>query len=266
MARHLPATPLRRRGIAALLAAALLCTVTATGAGAQDRSARQAQEDSANDPLEPVNRGIFWFNEGLDTVLLRPTAKVYRTVLPDPARTGIRNVLRNLRSPLDLANQLLQGDVPGAGNVIKRFVINSTVGLAGLIDVAAEKGIPYEYESLDQTFAVWGVPEGPYLVLPVLGSSSLRDAFGTAGEFFADPISNYASNTDRTWISYTRAGLYAIDTRSEYLDALDDVKRNSFDYYASMRSLYRQRRDGWIRDGKADMTQMPDIPDYDNPQ
>jgi phospholipid-binding lipoprotein MlaA len=264
MVRQMPAPPKRRRGVAVMLAAALLCTVTATGAMAQEGRTPQARSDDANDPLESMNRGIFWFNEGVDYVLLRPAAEVYRTVVPDPARTGIRNVLRNLRSPLDLANQLLQGDVEGAGNVVKRFAINSTVGLAGLIDVASDNGIPYEYESLDQTFAVWGVPEGPYLVLPVLGSSSVRDAFGTAGEYFGDPVSNYASNTDRDWISYTRAGLYALDTRAEYIDALDDVKRNSFDYYASMRSLYRQRRDGWIRDGKADVTQMPDIPDYDN--
>jgi phospholipid-binding lipoprotein MlaA len=264
MVRHMPAPSKRRRGIAAMLAAILLCTVTTAGAMAQANQTPQAKSDDANDPLEPMNRGIFWFNEGVDSVLLRPAAKVYRTVVPDPARTGIRNALRNLRSPLDLANQLLQGDVEGAGNVIKRFAINSTVGLAGLIDVAADNGIPYEYESLDQTFAVWGVPEGPYLVLPLLGSSSVRDTFGTVGEYFGDPVSNYASNTDRDWISYTRAGLYALDTRAEYIDALDDVKRNSFDYYASMRSLYRQRRDGWIRDGKADVTQMPDIPDYDN--
>lgn len=219
--------------------------------------------EDVNDPLEPVNRAVFWVNEGLDVVLIKPAAKVYRTVLPTPVQKGVRNVLRNLRAPLDLTNQLLQGDWDGAGNVLRRFTINTTVGLGGLMDVAAAHGMPYEYESLDQTLAVWGIPEGPYLVLPLLGSSSVRDAAGFAGEYFADPVSNYASNTDREWISYTRAGLTALDTRAEYIEALDDVKRNSFDYYASMRSLYRQRRDGWIRDGKPDMDQMPEIPDYD---
>lgn len=228
-----------------------------------DNQVAQIQSEDVNDPLEPVNRAIFWVNEGLDVVLIRPAAKVYRTVLPTPAQKGVRNALRNLRSPLDLTNQLLQGDWDGAGNVLKRFLINSTVGLAGLIDVAGDNGIPYEYESLDQTLAIWGIPEGPYLVLPLLGPSSLRDATGTAGEFLADPVSNYASNTDREWVNYTRAGLSALDTRAEYIEALDDVKRNSFDYYASMRSLYRQRRDGWIRDGKPAVEQMPDIPDYE---
>lgn len=266
MARPSTDTALRRSGLAALLASVLATSAPVVShAQSTDSQVAQAQRqaDSTNDPLEPFNRGVFWFNEGVDYVLLRPAAEVYRAVLPDPAQTGIRNVLRNLRSPLDFTNQLLQGDTKGAGDVIKRFVINSTVGIVGLVDVAAENGIPYEYESLDQTLAVWGLPEGPYLVLPVLGSSSVRDAFGTAGEFFADPVSNYASNTDRDWISYTRAGLYAVDTRASYIDALDDIKRNSFDYYASMRSLYRQRRDGWIRDGAPDVSQMPDIPDYD---
>ncbi|QJE73821.1 VacJ family lipoprotein [Aerophototrophica crusticola] len=217
-----------------------------------------------NDPLEPVNRGIFWFNEALDAVLIRPVAEIYRAVLPDPAQRGVRNVLQNLRSPLDLANQTLQGDWDGAGDVVKRFAINTTVGLGGLIDVAGKNGIPYEYESFDQTLAVWGVPEGPYLVLPVIGSSSLRDAVGFGAEFYADPVSNYASNNDADWFTYGRAGLTVADTRAGYIDVIDDLKRNSFDYYAAMRSLYRQRRDNWIRDGAADPSQLPDIPDYDD--
>lgn len=216
-----------------------------------------------NDPLEGMNRGIFWFNEQVDTVLLRPAAQVYRAVLPTPAQNGVRNAMRNLRSPLDFANQLLQADVEGAMNVLGRFIINSTIGLAGLIDVAAENGIPYEYESLDQTFAVWGIPEGPYLVLPILGPSSVRDAAGLAGELYADPVTNWAQNTDRDWIVYTRAGLVGVSTRADLLEPLDDLKRNSMDYYAAMRALYRQRRDGQIRDGAPDPSSLPAIPDYD---
>lgn len=254
---------LRRTALAALLGTALVVMPAAAQQNMPDAQVAAGPAEDVNDPLEPINRGIFWFNEGVDIVLIKPAAKVYRTVLPTPAQKGVRNVLRNLRSPLDLTNQLLQGDWHGAGNVFRRFVINTTVGLGGLIDVAADKGMPYEYESLDQTLAVWGVPEGPYLVLPLLGSSSLRDATGLAGEFLADPVSNYASNTDRDWFNYTRAGLTALDTRAEYIEAIDDIKRNSFDYYASMRSLYRQRRDGWIRDGKPDVEQMPEIPNYE---
>lgn len=259
------------------LATALALAVTAVPVAAQDNAATPSPAlnvdnaalvaagpaEDVNDPLEPVNRAIFWVNEGLDVVIIRPAAKVYRTVLPTPVQKGVRNVLRNLRSPLDLTNQLLQGDWHGAGDVLRRFTINTTIGLGGLMDVAADHGMPYEYESLDQTLAVWGIPEGPYLVLPLLGPSSVRDATGFVGEYFADPVSNYASNTDQDWITLTRGTLTALDTRAEYIEALDDVKRNSFDYYASMRSLYRQRRDGWIRDGKPDVEQMPDIPDYE---
>jgi phospholipid-binding lipoprotein MlaA len=217
---------------------------------------------SDNDPLEGVNRAIFWFNDGVDTVVIRPLAVVYKAILPTPAQNGVRNFMRNLRSPLDLANQLLQGDVDGAGTVLGRFLLNSTVGLGGLIDVAADNGLEYEYESLDQTLAVWGVPEGPYLVLPLTGPSSVRDAVGFVGESYADPVTNWARNTDRNWIIYTRIGLVGLSTRADLLEPLDDLKRNSLDYYAAMRALYRQRRDGLIRDGAPDPSQLPAIPDY----
>lgn len=223
----------------------------------------EAHRDDANDPLEPINRGVFWFNEILDKVIIRPVAEVYRTVLPDPVRTGVRNVLQNIRSPLDLTNQLLQGDLEGAGNVVKRFAINTTVGLGGLIDVAGQNGIPYQYESFEQTLATWGIPEGPYLVLPVVGSSSLRDGPALFLEAWVDPVTRYAGNNDAEWFTYGRAGLIIADTRAEYIQVIDDLRANSFDYYAAFRSLYRQRRDGWIRDGAPDPNQFPDIPEAD---
>ncbi|TWB38855.1 MlaA family lipoprotein [Nitrospirillum viridazoti] len=240
-------------------------TEVAEAKTAEARAAIAAsQEEDANDPLEGMNRAIFWFNEGVDTVLLRPAAKVYRTVMPDFAQTGIRNVLWNLRSPLTLANKLLQGDWDGAEVATERFLINSTIGLGGLIDVAGDHGLTYEYESFDQTLAVWGVPEGFYLVLPVLGPSTLRDAVGFGVEAYGDPVSRYLSNTHDDWASYTRAGVYAVDLRAQYLDVLDDMKRNSVDYYATMRSLYRQRQNNYIRNGKVDPDQFPSIPDYDS--
>ncbi|ACI98174.1 VacJ like lipoprotein, putative [Rhodospirillum centenum SW] len=220
-------------------------------------------EEDVNDPLEPLNRGIFWFNEAFDVVLFRPLAEIYRAVVPDPMQVGVRNVLQNLRAPLDLTNQILQGDWDGAGTVTKRFVINSTVGLAGLIDVAAKNGLPYEYESFDQTLAVWGLPEGPYIVLPLLGPSSLRDGPALFAESWADPVARLADGTDREWINYTRIGLVAIDARASYIEVVDDLRANSFDYYAARRSLYRQQRNGLIRDGRSDPAQFPDIPDYD---
>ncbi|WP_240002294.1 VacJ family lipoprotein [Oleisolibacter albus] len=255
---------LRRLATAATWLLVLSSTALSTSlATAQEAPPAPTEADNTNDPLEPINRGVFWFNELLDVVLLRPAAEIYREVVPDPAQTGVRNALRNLRSPLDLANQTLQGDWDGAGNVLKRFALNTTVGIGGLIDVAAQQGIPYEYESFDQTLAVWGVPEGPYLVLPLIGASSVRDAVGFGAEYLGDPVSLYASNNDLEWANYTRAGLTVLDTRAGYIDVIDDLRRNSFDYYAAMRSLYRQRRDGWIRDGAPDASRLPDIPDYE---
>jgi phospholipid-binding lipoprotein MlaA len=248
-----------------LIAAVALtgCASTSQPAGAQTGTAPLVQDD-VNDPLEPFNRGMFWVNEVLDKVLLRPAAEVYRAVLPDPVQTGVLNVLRNLRSPLDLTNQVLQGDWDGAGNVVKRFVINTTVGVGGLIDVAAGEGIPYQYESFEQTLAVWGVPEGPYLFLPIIGASSLRDGPALFAETWVDPVSRGFTNNDAEWVNYSRIGLVILDTRAGYIEVIDDLRTNSFDYYAAFRSLYRQRRNGWIRDGAPDPDQFQDIPDAAN--
>ncbi|MDE1148295.1 MAG: VacJ family lipoprotein [Azospirillaceae bacterium] len=220
-----------------------------------------------NDPLEGMNRGIFWFNDKVDQNVLRPVTVAYRWVLPQGLRDAVSNVLNNVRSPLTLANKLLQGDWDGAGVAVERFFVNSTVGIGGLVDVAANWGLPYDYESLDQTFAVWGIDEGPYLVLPFLGPSSVRDAVGYGLEAWGDPVTRVAGNTDNDWANYTRVGLTVVDARSTYFEALDDVRRNSLDYYAAMRALYRQQRDGYVLNGKSDPHQYPTIPDYSqNPE
>jgi len=257
----LPRT-LPRLPIIALLAVAML----AGCASDPDRNllGTPPQPPGVNDPLEPINRGVFWFNEAVDVALIKPAAQIYKAIVPDPAQRGVRNVLQNLRAPLDFTNQMLQGDFEAAETVVERFAINTTIGLGGLMDVASGYGLPYEYESFDQTLAVWGVPEGPYLVLPLLGSSSLRDGPALLAETLADPVRLYAQEQDAAWFNWTRTGLTVVDTRAQYIDVIEDLQRNSFDYYAAMRSLYRQRRDGWIRDGAADVDQFPDIPEYDD--
>lgn len=257
-----PAPSLRRaKATLAALLALTGCAATAPGEGPGRGSGDTTH--AIHDPFESVNRGVFWVNEGLDRVVIRPAAEIYRAVLPGPLRQGVRNVLQNLRAPLDFANQVLQGDWDGAGTVLGRFALNTTVGLGGLIDVAAQQGLTYEYESFDQTLAVWGVPQGPYLVLPVIGSSTLRDGPALFAETWTDPVRLFAANNEAQWFNWSRYGATVVDTRAGYIEVIDDLRTNAFDYYAAMRSLYFQRRDGWIRDRAPEPRALPEIPDYD---
>lgn len=259
----------RLRGTAAAIALSL-SAVTVSGCVLPphgDPGALAAYKE-ANDPLEGFNRAIFGFNEGTDILLFRPAAEIYRTVLPNPIRNGIRNFLRNLRSPLDIANNLLQGDLNGAEVATKRFLINTTAGVGGVMDIAADNGLPYRSEDLGQTLAVWGVPEGPFLVLPLLGPSNFRDAAGVAGEAYGDPLNLWATNTDRDEIPVVRGIVGGIDTRAGLIEPIDDMRRNSLDYYASLRSLYRQNRISEINNGQvpAGSEAYPEFPEFpDNP-
>ena len=162
-------------------------------------------EEDANDPIEPLNRFIFEFNEIFLQFVLRPLTDVY-DLLPGVVRNAIGNVLGNLNSPLILANDILQGEAERALQTTGRFLINSTVGLAGIIDVAEMADIPEHDEDLGQTMATWGVGEGFYLVLPILGPSNPRDAVGRFVESFADPFDLWWNNIDREYITYTRQG------------------------------------------------------------
>jgi phospholipid-binding lipoprotein MlaA len=202
-----------------------------------------------NDPFEDTNRKIFDFNQVVDRHVLVPVAKAYRATLPQPIRDSLRDFLINLRAPLIFANDTLQGNIGHAKDTVVRFILNSTIGMAGLVDVAGRWGIPYHEEDLGVTLGVWGVPEGPYLVVPVLGPSNPRDLGGQAAESFGDPWNRIVSGEPWTlyWIPYVRGGVSGIDQRARYLDALADIERTSLDYYATIRSLYRQRRAALIR-------------------
>src|SRR5246127_1027638 len=212
-----------------------------------------AEEEDFNDPLEDTNRAIFDFNQMVDRNVLVPVAKTYRTVLPDPVRGSLRDFLRNLREPLIFANNALQGDFERAGETFARFTLNSTLGVGGLIDVAGRWGeLPYHEQDLGVTFGVWGVPEGPYLVVPVLGPSDPRDLGGAVAEGFGDPFNRLVTGNPYTlyWIHFVRGGVAGIDQRSRYIETLADIERTSLDYYATIRSLYRQRRAALIRHEK----------------
>lgn len=243
---------------------AMACTIGLSACASTSQTTASADgEVDVYDPMEGMNRGMFAFNDAVDDILLKPVAKGYRAVVPKPVRSGLRNFLNNLRSPIVFANQVLQGDIPGAGNALARVAINTTVGVGGLFDVAAAGGIKDEPEDFGQTLAVWGVGHGPYMVLPLLGPSSLRDGTGMLVDSFADPVRLYLFNTGRESVHYVRIGLSALDKREELLDVLEDLEKNSFDYYAAMRSAYIQRREALVNDQDPSTTVSPAIPDYD---
>jgi phospholipid-binding lipoprotein MlaA len=234
------------------LVAVLLLFGCATQPDTAQPGAAADQEDF-NDPLEDTNRKIFDFNLVVDRNVLVPVAKAYRTVLPEPVRDSLRDFLRNLREPLIFANDALQGQFERAGQTFARFTLNSTLGVGGLLDVAGRWGeLPYHEDDLGLTFGVWGIPEGPYVVVPVLGPSTPRDLGGQVAEGFGDPFTRLVTGNPYTlyWIPFVRGGVAGIDQRSRYIETLADIERTSLDYYATIRSLYRQRRAALIRHEK----------------
>jgi phospholipid-binding lipoprotein MlaA len=194
------------------------------------------------DPWEPYNRAVFTFNDGVDTVLLNPLTEVYRFVMPDAFRMAIANFLQNIKSPVYLANELLQGDVDNAGLVTKRFVLNTLTGFGGILDTASWEGMTYQPTDFGATMASWGVNSGPYVVLPLLGPSTTRDSFGIIGDMALDPINWYVWNNDGTDVDTIRLGATILTTKDAIMDLQKDLKRNSIDYYAATRSVWLQRR------------------------
>lgn len=244
-----------------------LCATAVLLASCAGTSAQQSQDSNAigdvveiSDPFESSNRRVFAFNNAVDDAVIHPVVKGYRAAVPKPARTGFSNFLRNLKSPVTFANQLLQGDVDGAGDVVVRTAVNTLIGVGGIFDIAGREGIEYEQEDFGQTLGVWGVGHGPYLVVPVLGPSSLRDYAGYAVDSLADPLRWYLFNTDQEWLYYTKVGADYLVLRESLLDVLADLEHSSIDYYAAVRSTYYQRREAMVRDENSAVA----IPDYDD--
>lgn len=208
-------------------------------------SAAVAQNRSDADPLESYNRAMFEINEGIDTVLLRPIAQGYRFITPEYARKGISNALRNLGEPVVMLNALLQADFDRFFTSGWRFILNSTLGFAGVYDFAGEYGgLPYRREDFGQTMGVWmDDTDSTYFVLPILGPSTLRDTFGRVVDTFGDPWRYGLQSEERIAI----AVMEGISKREELLDPLDELKRTSFDPYSTIRSAYQQRRAAQIQ-------------------
>ena len=199
------------------------------------------------DCFEKINRGVFAFNQAINDVVFEPLAKGYRQ-LPSPVRTGTSNALSNLSILLTLPNNVLQGDLLLAGKNSLRFIINTTLGVVGIFDPASKVGLnEYESEDFGQTLGRWGFGEGCYIVLPVLGPSTLRDATGSIGNYIGgDAWYNVTVRNDTRYFSnfdyYASKGMGGVDFIAKNLGALDNLEENSIDFYASVRSLYLQDR------------------------
>ncbi len=205
-----------------------------------------AAQPSAGDPLESFNRGSFAFNMALDKYLLRPVAKTYRFVTPSFVRTGVTNALENLKTPVTVANDLLQGEPERATEGVGRFMFNTILGIGGLVDVGGMLGMPERHEEdFGQTLAVYGVGSGPYIMVPLLGPSNPRDLLGTVVDFAFDPFSYVAPNG----ASLGRRGATVVSFREANLETIDELQRTSIDFYAATRTLAQQLRETEIRNG-----------------
>ncbi len=193
--------------------------------------------EEANDPLEPVNRAIYKFNDGLDRVVLKPVAEGYQEYIPSLARHGVRNFFNNLLEPVTIVNQLLQGKPVLALQDTMRFTFNSIFGLAGLMDVSTGWELPRHEENFGQTFGVWGFGDGWYLMLPVLGPSSIRDTAGLPLSFELEPITRVGSGLTRA----AYYGLNVVSKRADLLGASKVLDAAALDPYVQVREAYRQK-------------------------
>ena len=253
----------RAAGLLLVVTTALLLSACAGGPKPRADAAARAKVEEARtpaddirriDPFEAWNRRVFQANLVLDRYLMRPVAWVYRTVLPDFVERMISNGFANAGMPLVFANALLQGDLKRSGQALERFLVNSTLGIAGVADPASEMGIPKVDEDFGQTLAVWGVKEGPYLVLPLLGPSNPRDAVGFAVDAIADPFMIGMDKLDVHNLQLSLSLGNIVEARARHWDDVNTLLEAT-DPYALARSAYRQRRAYLISNGKAEQTE-----------
>lgn len=216
----------------ATLAAILLSLATLTACASEPEE----------DPLEGYNRAMHSFNTTVDKAVFRPVAQGYRYIAPQPVRDRIGNFSDNLGEPVNMINAFLQGDPEQGLTSFWRFIINSTIGLGGIHDVASTAGLKARPEDFGQTLAVWGVGSGPYVVLPFFGPSNVRDSFGMVADWYTDPFTYYLEQDDRIWLAVSRV----VVVRERLLDPIDDIYDTSLDDYVTFRSIYDQRRNAQI--------------------
>ncbi|WP_370625424.1 VacJ family lipoprotein [Polynucleobacter sp. CS-Odin-A6] len=217
-------------------------------------------QPSPSDPWEPFNRSVFEFNEGLDAYLLKPVVRGYRFILPEFVRDGIYNFFSNYNDIYTALQNLLQGKPADAFSDLMRVVVNTTFGLGGLIDMATPGGLPKHKEDWGQTFGVWGIPSGPYVVLPFFGPSSVRDTFGTGADLESDYLFSFVKDIG---LRNSITGLRVINARNTYYEAGDLLDGAALDKYSFLRDAYIQRREYQINEGREDEEVV--MPPYQNP-
>ena len=222
-------------------------------ASAPSEDGEAAPVRAEHDPLEPLNRSLYAINDAVDRVTLKPIARGYKAVVPEFARRGVTNFSRNLFTPRSAVNNFLQGK-PGPGfSELGRFIINTTLGIGGLIDVATAQGMPVYDEDFGQTLAVWGVPEGPYLFIPILGPNTLLDAASIPIDIASDPLYHYDNSSVRDKVYALRV----IDLRMRLL-AAEALLEDSKDPYLTLRESYLQNRRFQVYDGSPPSTEEED--------
>lgn len=235
------------------LAIALYATPLASAHAAEaDDVEKQEESTEISDPLEGFNRAIYGINTAADFLFIGPAATIYSEGVPEPVQGVLGNIVDNLKLPLIAINHLLQGDFSDFGTTVGRFVVNSTVGIAGAMDIATDAGLPERKTDFGITLASWGLDTGPYLVLPLFGPSNLRDGVGTAVDMAGDPVRIVAHNNDLDGITMAAGTVRALRARADADPAIQDIRRNSIDTYATMRSMASQRREADVKEKLAE--------------
>lgn len=243
----------KKIGTIGILALALLASGCAGPATTTD-----ADATTVSDPLEGMNRFFFDMNQRLDRNAGKPVAAAYREDVPQRVRGSLHNLLDNLGGPVNVANDLLEAQFKNAGIAAGRFLVNTTIGVAGIFDVATDWGLPDRDRDFGETLGTYGVPTGPYLVLPLRGSTDVRDFAGNYLDGYATPL-HFVRYDGNQYVGWMKSTLSSMDNRSNNIVTYEDIERSSVDYYATMRTIYLERRARLIEDRTVRTAELPDF-------
>jgi phospholipid-binding lipoprotein MlaA len=261
MSRRRPACQRQRTAASLLPLRAIALALLALSVGFAGCAALPAGKPDPRDRFERFNRSMYKFNTALDRAILRPLTRAYVKVTPQPVRKGVTNFLTNLDYPETVVNNFLQGKIGDGVNDIARLLVNTTLGIGGLFDPATGMGLDRHVEDFGQTLGRWGVHDGPYLMLPILGPSTVRDAFGLAPDYLLlHEIETVQLFHDNAYIEWSLLAVEAVNRRAQLLDE-DKILERTYDPYAFLRNAYLQRRAYLINDGE--LTPEEEFPDSD---